>query len=401
MTAIRLSRLWPSLESVHGLSCVEALWRQRLADEFDYVRPFLRPVDQPAMEFPRPDDAGPAYHVIRHGPGDIVGTCGETGDSVSLTEDQLTVYAIDRRRLCEALALGLELDQQFSVIEGVRLAFQLGWLPEASGRRMPAYLALQHELRDFHALVGMLAIHGPILMVVPTRRLCGQVKRSDVLTLPLCDSLLVDRVGRFQATSEFRETIAHFQRRALDATVTAERFVFRRQGTMWSITYDGETLHEPDSRGLAYLGLLVSQPGVEISVGELFTTVTGNDRVPANGSAGELLDRTAIAAYKARAQELQEELAEANEFHDLGRSDRTTAELQALESEVSRAMGLGGRVRRWDDSERIRKSVCNAIDRALARITKQHAALGRHLDVSISRGRLVAYRPPAPVPWVT
>jgi hypothetical protein len=404
MTAIRLSRLWPSLESIRGLSCVESLWRQRLDDELDRLKPFLRALDRAALEFPRPDGAVPAYRVVRHGPGDIVGVCDETGETIPLSEEHLTVHEIDRRRFCEALALGLGLERQFSAVAETRLVFQLGWLPETAGRRVPAYLALQQEIRAFHSLVGLLACDGPIVLAVPTRQLCGLTKRSDVLTLPLCDSLVLDGSGRFQATETARAAFAEFHCRVSGAACVvpvADRFVFRRRGTMWVITYEGQTLHEPDSRGLAYLGRLISQPDAEIPVADLFASVTGQSGLATNGSAGELLDRTAIAAYKARAQELQEELEEANDFHDLGRRERVAAELQALSDEVTRATGLGGRLRRRDDGERIRKSVCNAIERALARITGQHTALGRHLDASVCRGRSVAYRPPTPVPWIT
>jgi hypothetical protein len=64
------------------------------------------------------------------------------------------------------------------------------------------------------------------------------------------------------------------------------------------------------------------------------------------------------------------------------------------------AFGLGGRARRAaDTSERIRKAVSNRIRDSLARISRQHPLLGRHLSNAISTGTYCSYRPEQTLDW--
>ncbi len=54
-----------------------------------------------------------------------------------------------------------------------------------------------------------------------------------------------------------------------------------------------------------------------------------------------------------------------------------------------------------DDGDRARKSVSNAIARAIGIIEKQRPALARHLDHSIRMGQFLSYSPEVPVDWAT
>jgi hypothetical protein len=67
---------------------------------------------------------------------------------------------------------------------------------------------------------------------------------------------------------------------------------------------------------------------------------------PDLGDAGELLDATAKAAYKARLGELAAELEEAERCSDPGRAAKASTERDFLVGELPRAVGLGGRDRR-------------------------------------------------------
>ena len=75
-----------------------------------------------------------------------------------------------------------------------------------------------------------------------------------------------------------------------------------------------------------------------------------------------VLDRQAIVAYRARIEDLQEQVDEAEAFADSERRARAQAELDLLVAELSRAMGLGGRARQGiSAAERARQSVTKAI----------------------------------------
>ena len=58
-----------------------------------------------------------------------------------------------------------------------------------------------------------------------------------------------------------------------------------------------------------------------------------------------MLDKQALQAYRQRLRDLDEELAEAEEWSDLGRLDALRTERDALLDELARATGLGGRAR--------------------------------------------------------
>src|SRR5262249_41024587 len=67
---------------------------------------------------------------------------------------------------------------------------------------------------------------------------------------------------------------------------------------------------------------------------------------PDLGDAGELLDATAKASYKARLDDLRAELEEAERINDPARAASARHERDFLVGELARAVGLGGRDRR-------------------------------------------------------
>ena len=118
--------------------------------------------------------------------------------------------------------------------------------------------------------------------------------------------------------------------------------------------------------------------------------------------AGEILDPQARAAYKQRLSELREELAEAQQFHDLGRSEQLAAEIDFLTHELTSAVGLGGRARRMGSpAERARVNITRAIKLALRKIGEHHPALGPHLATTIKTGVYCSYTPDVrmPITW--
>jgi tetratricopeptide (TPR) repeat protein len=144
-------------------------------------------------------------------------------------------------------------------------------------------------------------------------------------------------------------------------------------------------------RGFGYLRELLRHPGVSVSALELVSGGTGTVDQPA---VGERLDRTAVEAYRRRLQEIETDLAEADEWADLGRRDAVLAEREALIAELSAAAGLGGRPRPdGSTQERARVAATKAINLALARISAVDEPLGRHLRESVHTGRQCSYDP--------
>ena len=177
--------------------------------------------------------------------------------------------------------------------------------------------------------------------------------------------------------------------------------VFRRDGDVWTVAFNGRTVPLRDAKGLRDLAVLLAAPGREVPATELAAGVPGGE-APAVAALGAdpVLDDRARAAYRARLAELDGELAGADARHDIERSARLAAEREALIGELARATGLGGRRRRLGDAtERARTTVTARIRDAIGRIERAHPELGRHLRASIVTGARCAYRPAETVRW--
>jgi len=140
------------------------------------------------------------------------------------------------------------------------------------------------------------------------------------------------------------------------------------------------------------LAKLLREPGREFAALEL----RGSEPVPgvSNSDAGALLDDRATQAYRERAAALRAQLEDADAMNDVGRAATARDELEQLEQELRRAIGLGGRVRKAGATyERARVSVTKAIRATLKRIAEQDADLGAHLERSVKTGQVCVFSP--------
>jgi hypothetical protein len=196
---------------------------------------------------------------------------------------------------------------------------------------------------------------------------------------------------------------------ALPAQAGPDRARLCQEGEYWAFHYGGQVARLRDSKGLRYLARLLHAPGQELHALDL--VAEGGSRGPGAGEpglgggagdAGAVLDARAKAAYKARLDELREELEEATAHHDLGRAARAREEMDFLVAELSAAVGLGGRDRRAaSDAERARQSVTRAVKGAIERLAEAHPSLGEHLRSTVRTGIYSAYVPDprAPIVW--
>jgi hypothetical protein len=173
-------------------------------------------------------------------------------------------------------------------------------------------------------------------------------------------------------------------------------------GGAWSVGRDGAERVLPDMKGLRYLRALLTRPGVDISALELAAQIAGQGSIVSESDAGEQLDRRALASYRARLRDIDEDLGEARSWADPVRAERLTAERDALLDEIRRATGLGDRLRGMGGTgERARVAVRKAIAAALSRIEVNDATTARLLRNSIHTGSVCRYDPDpqAPIEW--
>lgn len=150
---------------------------------------------------------------------------------------------------------------------------------------------------------------------------------------------------------------------------TAGSLTLVRDGRLWVLSRGARSVRLRDTRGLAYLARLITEPGRALRAVDLAERDEGD--------AGEALDVRARETYRRR-------LASGE---DVGR-----AEAAFIARELARGAGLGGRVRRsGSGAERARVAVTRGIRRALARIAEQDLELGRWLEARVSTGHVCIF----------
>jgi tetratricopeptide (TPR) repeat protein len=204
----------------------------------------------------------------------------------------------------------------------------------------------------------------------------------------LADAL--DVLGETDAAT-FERDAAQTLLEPLDA-VRPDGAVFRCDGDFWMITFDARSISLRDMKGLHLLARLLKEPGREFHVMDLTSTEPAGAR--SLGDAGPMLDERAVASYKRRLVEIEEDIEEARTFGDDARVALAEADREFLMRELSRAVGMGERERRSGSaSERARVSATRALRTAIQRITEHHQTLGEHLERTIRTGTYCSYMP--------
>ena len=170
--------------------------------------------------------------------------------------------------------------------------------------------------------------------------------------------------------------------------------VFRRDGDMWTISFEHEVAHVRDARGLRDLAQLLGNPHEEVHCAVLA------GQGPEVRVGVEILDETARRSYRARLRELDEELTEASDANDSGRLERLEEEKEQLLDTMRKATGLGGRDRKMGDgAERARTAVTWRIRHAIKKLEASHPMLAKHLRNSVNTGVFCSYTPERETQW--
>jgi hypothetical protein len=200
-------RFWRTIESLPSLAAVKTEWLALLDGEFDLIKPFLRPRIDRASSFPRPDGGLP-YEVIDHGGDDLVGVCGETGETITLCKNQLVVYELDQQRLAHQVASALGLGTADRIATQDARLFHLGSFRPA-GYSLAAFLILPNETAEIVAGAALPISQGlsPFLLLTPTRRfvpveLALRLRSLGSANLPLSDALVVACDGQWRIADE-------------------------------------------------------------------------------------------------------------------------------------------------------------------------------------------------------
>lgn len=180
---------------------------------------------------------------------------------------------------------------------------------------------------------------------------------------------------------------------------------FRRRGQAWDVRFAGrEDMILLPSRGAAYLHALLGRPLAAIRSVDLLLDAVKEQRAgrEAAGDAGEATDKDSLAAYRQKVLDLDEEIDRAKRTGDTVMQDVAERERQAILGHLKRVSGLKGQARKAGaDLERIRKSVTNAVGRAVSAIRSTCPGMADHLEAHLTRGVECRYCPPTGVTWET
>jgi len=264
-------------------------------------------------------------------------------------------------------------------------------IPVASGR----YIAEKIPRAEYHELPGM----DHLVLDHETQDRIADLIEEFVARLPISSGAVVRDSG--QPVTHTRPV-----RQPLNGTKPAN--TFRNEGEYWTVAYEGRMFRFKDSKGLRYLAHLLAHPYSEFRATALAAeTINISDTEPALrrgeaddsfsetlGDAGEVLDVQAKLSYRQRIKDLNEELKEAKRTGSEKRGLKIEKEIEALSTELARAVGLGGRDRRAASSaERARVNVTRTIRIAIGRIKDHHSGLAKYLDKTIRTGTFCSYQP--------
>jgi hypothetical protein len=188
---------------------------------------------------------------------------------------------------------------------------------------------------------------------------------------------------------------------------------FAVEGSNRTVGFQAHTSTVRDLKGLRYVARLVAEPGREFHVLDLVAAESGILRPgvahqdvgpPVRGgeSGLPLLDATAREAYRRRLADIEEDIEDARRMNDPERVALAERDREYLVSELSSAIGLGGRGREVGASaERARTAVARSIRYALDQLVVVQPDLARHLDRSLRTGTYCCYEedPLTPLAW--
>ena len=205
-----------------------------------------------------------------------------------------------------------------------------------------------------------------------------------------------DRAAALAAELGLVGVAARVNRNARAPSAGSVDAVCCRDGDVWNIAYRGRSAHVRDAKGLRDLAVLLVHPGEDVHVLDLAGSAIGG-----RDSASPVLDARARTEFGRRIRDLDEDLAEAQADHDLGRIERVETEREALLAELRCATGHTGKDRGLGSStvERARKAVTARLRDTIRRITAVLPELGAHLDRSIVTGNYCRYQPTERLTW--
>lgn len=192
--------------------------------------------------------------------------------------------------------------------------------------------------------------------------------------------------------------------------------VFRLRAKTWDIWYQGKQSSPGRLVGLKHICVLLSHSGQSFSALDLIklaatphadlrrmdaVSAAQSGLVMANPSRGEdILGREALQSLYERIKEIDKEIEIARQNNDPGQQESLETEKEGIRENIHKSITPLGKNRKLgDEPEKARKSVLNAINRAIENIRQDHPALADYLLRNIETGIYCTYNPSISAVW--
>ncbi|MDQ4130862.1 MAG: hypothetical protein M3133_07740, partial [Actinomycetota bacterium] len=286
------------------------------------------------------------------------------------------------------------------------VARYLGLLAAALGRWREAEPNFRLAL-EAHRQAG-----APLLIAHTLRQYASMLlERDEVSDRESADGMLDEAASIYGALD-----LAHWSQAAgallgaepEEAAEAEEDNVFRREGGVWLLRFEGEEARVTHSKGMENIARLLANPDKEFHVLEFVAGTLPPDvsdtRSPADKEPGPTPaedEESARAAYRHRLAGLEAEIEQAESLGDPERSSRAKVERQAVLAQLTASYGIARSLRSvGNPTERAITTISSRIRTALARVERAHPALGEHLDDSLRLGTFCSYSPERDTSWI-
>ena len=170
-----LPKLWRSLDRIAGQLAVPAVWEVESGEDFEFLRPHLRPTDMVGALYPCPHRYGYCPRkIVDYGDGEFAALCRDPHQScerVSLTAKDALLHELDLAAFLQPILRAASIRHEPPKKRGFG-TWSLGLSTRRSSMNQPAFLIIAHGTEIFESAVNdlLLDVAGQFLIMAPTNR---------------------------------------------------------------------------------------------------------------------------------------------------------------------------------------------------------------------------------------
>jgi hypothetical protein len=318
---------------------------------------------------------------------------------IPVDPSQLQQFQIDVMQFARILARVFESDENVDEVRPDRVYHVASTVLGKNRRAL--FLFLGARWPDANDLLGGLSKEfgkypAPLILVPYDLPALEERKQYEFISLAHITSFSVDGL-----TLDLDELILQLFRQPHAMETPTAQNVFKKEGQMWTLSYDGILKYLKHAKGLIYISYLLGSPHREYHVTELVKAAEDPEREFLYFSSGKISTKETIDNYRNRLKEINSELKISEDSGDHLLERELKIEKEALEEQLLKAVGIGGRLRKHpDEIRRHANAVSEAISRSMNTISKINPALWKHLLNTVNRGEFLSYTPEKHTSWI-